>query len=150
MNNTYIRQIGLFFFFALPEETLAMEAATLAALEFNKSQKIKNNLESHSQLIHCCHKVLTKILRHHKKPSGSVFKNQNHITNAFEWSENVDRGPWREFRRTANTTELIAVIWSSILKNSDLDIANGLGVTEGTVRYRVGKGLLLLGSLNRF
>jgi hypothetical protein len=150
MNNTFIRQIGLFFFLALPEESLAIETAVHAALEYNKSQKIKNHLSAQSQLIGCCHQVLIKTLRSQKKISSSVFKSYHqNVGNMFQWPENVDKGPWREFRRHASIVELTAVVWSAILKNSDSDIADGLNITEGTVRYRVGKGLLLLGSLNR-
>ncbi len=42
-------------------------------------------------------------------------------------------------------SEVEAVLLSKILGFSDNEIAEGLGVTSGTVRYRIGRGLRHLG-----
>ncbi|MNT80198.1 hypothetical protein D3C72_2196280 [compost metagenome] len=63
--------------------------------------------------------------------------------------EGVDLGPWREFQKTASEDELLTVIWSKILKLSDHEISEGLGITQGTIRYRLGRALRKLGSMTQ-
>lgn len=53
--------------------------------------------------------------------------------------------PWREFVKDQDPQLYLAIAWSQLLGFTDKDISEGLGVTEGSVRYRVGKGLKLLG-----
>ena len=52
---------------------------------------------------------------------------------------------WSFFRQRAIEDEFLAVIWSQLLKIPEKEISRGLGVSERTVRYRVGRGLVLLG-----
>jgi DNA-directed RNA polymerase specialized sigma24 family protein len=70
------------------------------------------------------------------------------------WSENshgfsppkdFDLQVWAGFLQTGEATEIEAVLFSKILNFSEEEIAEGLGVTTGTVRYRVGRGLRHLG-----
>lgn len=57
----------------------------------------------------------------------------------------LDINVWMSFLGNGEPTEVEAVLLSKILGFSDADIAEGLGVTTGTVRYRVGRGLRHLG-----
>jgi hypothetical protein len=57
----------------------------------------------------------------------------------------LDLGIWSSFLTTAHPEECEAVLLSRILKFSDVEIASGIGVSEGTIRYRVGRGLRHLG-----
>jgi hypothetical protein len=59
--------------------------------------------------------------------------------------ENFDLGVWTSFLATAHPEESEAVLLSHILGFTDVEIATGIGVSEGTVRYRVGRGLRHLG-----
>jgi DNA-directed RNA polymerase specialized sigma24 family protein len=52
---------------------------------------------------------------------------------------------WNNFLNNGEPSEVEAVLLSRILTFSDDEIAIGLGVTRGTVRYRVGRGLRHLG-----
>ena len=63
--------------------------------------------------------------------------------------EGLDLGSWREFQKMASEDELLTVIWSKILKIDDLDISEGLGITQGTIRYRLGRALRKLGSMTQ-
>jgi len=58
---------------------------------------------------------------------------------------NLDFNTWASFLSTALTEESEAVLLSQILGFTDHEIAAGLEVSEGTVRYRVGRGLRHLG-----
>ena len=57
----------------------------------------------------------------------------------------LDINVWMSFVGQGEPTEVEAVLLSKILGFSDEDIAEGLGVTAGTVRYRIGRGLRHLG-----
>ena len=57
----------------------------------------------------------------------------------------LDMGVWAAFLSSGVADEIEAVVLSRILGLSDDEIADGLSVTTGTVRYRVGRGLRHLG-----
>jgi DNA-directed RNA polymerase specialized sigma24 family protein len=57
----------------------------------------------------------------------------------------LDINVWMSFLGNGEPTEVEAVLLSKILGFSDDEIAEGLGVTAGTVRYRIGRGLRHLG-----
>lgn len=65
------------------------------------------------------------------------------------WPEHLDFIPWREFHKRSSTQERIAVVWINVLGVSISKLANVLATSEGTIRYRLNKGLSLLGQLNR-
>lgn len=56
-----------------------------------------------------------------------------------------DLGIWSSFITSAHPEESEAVLLSRVLGFSDAEIATGIGVSEGTIRYRVGRGLRHLG-----
>ncbi|MCB0419624.1 MAG: hypothetical protein KDD61_01420, partial [Bdellovibrionales bacterium] len=86
-----------------------------------------------------------------KYQKAKAGKNQNLEGDlAFQLPDGVDLGAWRQFAKDADREELLAVIWSKILKLSDEVIAAGIHVTPGTVRHRVGRGLRLLGELKMY
>lgn len=63
----------------------------------------------------------------------------------FTMPEDFDINSWLNFSSLNDATEVEAVLLSSILGFSVKEIADGLSVTEGTVRYRLGRGLRQLG-----
>jgi hypothetical protein len=65
------------------------------------------------------------------------------------WPENLDLIPWREFHKRSSAQERIAVVWINVLGISISKLAETLSTSEGTIRYRLSKGLSLLGQLNR-
>ncbi|MGE3682470.1 MAG: sigma factor-like helix-turn-helix DNA-binding protein [Bdellovibrionales bacterium] len=63
----------------------------------------------------------------------------------FQIPPGFDMGAWMTFIASCEPTEVEAVLLSRLLGFNDEEIAAGLGVTVGTVRYRVGRGLRHLG-----
>lgn len=59
--------------------------------------------------------------------------------------ENFNTAAWSNFISNGDPSEVEAVLLSRILGFTDAEMAGGLGVTVGTVRYRVGRGLRHLG-----
>jgi hypothetical protein len=52
---------------------------------------------------------------------------------------------WFNFATSSEPSEVEAILLSKMLEFTDEEIAEGLAVTVGTVRYRVGRGLRHLG-----
>lgn len=63
----------------------------------------------------------------------------------FQFPAKFTPSAWQNFLTHGDPLEIEAVLLSRILEFSDTEIADGLGVTLGTVRYRVGRGLRRLG-----
>lgn len=61
------------------------------------------------------------------------------------WPEDVDVNSWLNFSSFSDATEVEAVLLCKILGFSVEETAIGLGVSPGTVRYRLGRGLRQLG-----
>ena len=59
--------------------------------------------------------------------------------------DNFNTAAWSNFMANGEPSEVEAVLLSRILGFTDGEMASGLGVTVGTVRYRVGRGLRHLG-----
>lgn len=70
-----------------------------------------------------------------------------HLPNerAFTIPDRFNMPAWQNFVENGDPGEVEAVLLSRILGFSDDEIADGLDVTRGTVRYRVGRGLRHLG-----
>jgi DNA-binding CsgD family transcriptional regulator len=142
MTETETQSTALFFYFAFLDDQKAIEAAT-RALVFCRDRKRKNpELKSSVALV-----VSTKTIWNRYKARIARGRPNTSIESGWLIPEGVDLGPWREFQKTASEDELLTVIWSKILKISDNDISEGLGITSGTIRYRLGRALRKLGSM---
>ena len=142
MGESEVRSIALFFFFAFLDDLRAIEgsAQAISALEIKKK---KNPASASAVLI-----VMSTFAvwsKHHLK----LNRGNPNFTNEAGWNipTDIDLGPWREFQKLATQDELLSVIWSKILGFSETDIAQALGISEGTVRYRLGRALRKLGSM---
>jgi DNA-directed RNA polymerase specialized sigma24 family protein len=63
--------------------------------------------------------------------------------------QTLDFAPWKEFQKKAPEEELLALVWSKALNFTDEEISQGLGLTEGTLRFRVGRALRKMGTFCR-
>lgn len=136
------KAIALFFFYALLDEQRAIEA-TSAALTDTKKRISKNpELKTSVAMVAATNFIW-------KKNSGRFIRGRPNFSPESGWllSEGLDMGPWKEFQKTAQEDEFLALIWSKILKIPDEDISLGLGISVGTLRYRTGRALRRLGML---
>jgi hypothetical protein len=142
MGESEVSSIALFFFFAFLDDRRALEASTQAITLFNTKKKKNPQFNEAVLTVMSTFSVWSKL--HLKLNRG----NPNFSTEA-GWSipSDLDLGPWREFQKLATQDELLAVIWSKVLQLNEKDIAQGLGISEGTVRYRLGRALRKLGSM---
>ena len=127
-----------FFFFALDE-----------GKSFSASLKVLNELERKNWLgdDHRARwiEVLTKW-----KPRVQTIRPRdwNHLGDerGFTGPKSFDLSLWISFQAAGKPDEIEAVLLSKVLGFSDPEIADGLHCSEGTVRYRVGRGLRHLGA----
>jgi hypothetical protein len=148
------RHVALFFYFALQDEKLATQATVKALQKIRKraeatEQEAKGlrtitDLGQEAILVG----VTQKIWNHFK---SSIRNTQSAVTHEGGWlvPNGVQLGPWREFRKESAEDEFLILLWSKVLKLSDQGIAKGLNVSTGTVRYRVGSALRVLGRMVR-
>ena len=142
MGESEVRSIALFFFFAFLDDRRAVEASAHSVSALNNKKKKNPDSTSSVLIVMSTFSIWSKL---HLKLNRA---NPNFSSDA-GWiiPTDMDLGPWREFQKLATQDELLSVIWSKVLGFSETDIAQGLGISEGTVRYRLGRALRKLGSM---
>lgn len=137
-----VRAITLFFFLALLDEQRAIEA-TSAALRETRQRVSKNpQMKPMVALVAATYHIWEK-----NKSRFSRGRPNYSIESGWIFPKELDMGSWKEFQKVAQEDEFLVLIWSQILKISDEDISLGLGISTGTLRYRIGRGLRRLGTL---
>ena len=132
-----LEAVAKYFFFSCLDEELAY-AASLKVLSELSSRNLLDS-EHRGYWIRALH----------------AWKAKLKSVKAKSWSETGGRGyalppgldvaVWASFLSSSEPVESEAVLLSRILSFTDAEISFGLGVTEGTVRYRVGRGLRHMG-----
>lgn len=144
ITNEQVRGIALFFLLALMEERLALQAAHkaiahLKSIGTNSGTNPTSEIDPVTLI-----RVLKKTLVPYRK---LLTRNRGGITPGSAWKlpDNSDITPWVKFQKDNSENEVIAVILSKVLPFTDQQIAEGLNVSLGTARYRIGKGVRQLG-----
>jgi DNA-binding CsgD family transcriptional regulator len=137
-----IRAISLFFFFALLDDERAVLAATKSTDLFFKKMRSSPAMNKNVAVVSITKQIWEKI-------RGNFFRGHPNLSSQSGWQPPTgsDLSPWKEFQKSVAEEELLALIWSRILKIKESEISEALGITEGTVRYRVGRGLRKLGGM---
>lgn len=159
MSEKHIRSITLFFYYLFLEKQITLKATKKTLKRHRKSlqntQKAQKEQSRHplqntcslALMISDCLHIWRKYQKHsfHKKHRHS--KTFYHCDGKDGFLSPVDLAPWCDFLREAEEQVIFVMIFSQILLFPDKDIARGMGISEGTVRYRLGHGLRLLGSM---
>lgn len=163
MSENHIKLMALFFYYVFLEKRITLKATQKA---FKMQKKIlvhKQNQATQKQLISAqkptsmalmistCLHIWQKYKKYgfHKKDKNlQGFYNID--SHQYGFSSSIDLGPWCDFLKEAEEHVILVVIFSHILLLSEKDIAKGMGVSVGTVRYRLGYGLRLLGSMSPY
>lgn len=138
-----VKSIALFFFYATLDEKRAIEAASTAFEQARKKLSKNPQMKPTVAIV-----AVTKQVW--EENSGRFLRGRPNYSLESGWllPEKVDLGPWKEFQKVSQEDEFLCLIWSKILKISDEDISLGLGVSIGTLRYRIGRALRKLGSIS--
>lgn len=140
-----IKSVSLFFFYSLLDEDLAEKASKDVIDHLRSKLKGKNEkgpTNPNVVLIHECLKSYNAIKATQPLNRASLAQKTKYIL-----APGVNLGAWRQFHKEAPEDEFMAVIWSQVVGFDEVLISQGLGVSEGTIRYRVGRGLRQLGQL---
>lgn len=141
MKESDVRAVTLFFLFAFADESTALSASAEAVRRLRGKKFAETDLIEPSLIVSVTYEVWMKFKRKVRRARGAPMHSRH-------WSlpEGMDFAPWRDFQKTAPEDELLSVIWGRILGISELEIAKGLGLTDGTVRYRLGRAFRKLGA----
>jgi len=130
-----------FFYFVFLDETVALQAATTVAHRLHrKSRKAEKSGSSSDETL------IQEVVR-----SAKAFAKHLHRVKPRKlpggWSQLPveEMTAWREFARDADQEILMTATLHLLLGFSPSVIARSLGITEGTVFYRSGRALGLLG-----
>ena len=135
MDENIIRSTALFFYLNLFDSRLAFAASqrTLSAWRDHGGSR-------RSDLI----PIAKKTLKHVR--SLRFFGLEN-VPGDFDLPKGIDTRAWIELKKRVEIAEYEAILWSQVLKFSDDELADGFGVSVGTIRHRVGRALRELGRL---
>ena len=142
MDEIDIRALALFFFFALLDDRKAIECSVQSMTICQERKKRNPDLKNSVALIYATSKIWDRV--HLKFQRGLP---NSSMESGWLIPSNLDLGPWREFQKNATNDELLTIIWSKILNYSDQDISEALGLTVGTVRYRLARAYRKLGGM---
>ena len=141
-----LKNIVSFYLVSLGDEALAKSASTQTLKQFKK--KINRDFKSSGLSDISDERVAFHFVQLTYK-FWNKYKNKisDHFFSQFKsWAFKEDPKVWKNFYLNSAPDEFLTLIWSRVLKFSEEQIARGLEITEGTVRYRTGRALKLLGS----
>ena len=127
-----------YFFFLSLDEQVSFAASLRVLADLKAGNRLDKDHRSH--WVQTVHKWKPKL----KKMRGRAW-NDSPTVPGFSLPKDLEVSNWVSFMNTADAEQVEAVLLSRILGFSDFEISRGLDVTEGTVRYRVGRGLRHLG-----
>jgi hypothetical protein len=133
-----IETVAKYFYFFSLDEQITFSASLKALAEIKSNDWL--DLKFRSEWIAVLTKWKPRLQYLHKK-KWTGFPDEKGIS----VPKNLDINGWNHFVNNADQVEVEAVLLSRILGFSDQEIAQGLAVSQGTVRYRVGRGLRHLG-----
>lgn len=139
MDETVIETVAKYFFFTALDERVSFSASLRVLAELKSKDWIgRQHRERWVQ-------TLTKWKDKARTLTPKTWSNVP-SDKGFVFPRGFDLSLWISFQSAAEPLEVEAVLLSKILGFTDEEIANGLGITAGTVRYRVGRGLRHLGA----
>lgn len=141
MKESDVRAVTLFFLFAFADEPTALSASAEGVRRLRGKKLAETDLIEQALIVSVTYEVWLKFKRKVRRSRGAPMLSRH-------WSlpEGTDFAPWRDFQKTAQDDELLSVIWGRVLGISETDIAKGLGLTDGTIRYRMGRAFRKLGA----
>lgn len=144
MTEADIKSLALFSYFAFLDENRAMDAAGKALVLVSDKLKKDKQLKTSVAVVWATERVWNE-------NQGQLLRGHPSVNSDKNWilPKGFDLGPWKEFQKNATEDELLVIIWSKILGINDEDIAQALGITEGTVRYRMARALRKLGAMTQ-
>ena len=141
MKEDQLKQILLFFFFVTLSEHRSKELAKDAWFWCLDKKKKSPDLNSD-------HVVLLSLDRSWKELEKEPRLGISSYSADSGWlvPHNLNFEPWKEFQKNAASDELFITVVAQILNFSEQTIKKVLGLSEGTIRYRLAKTARKIGA----
>jgi hypothetical protein len=146
LNVVQTRQVTLFCILSIASNREAVLTAEKIVRRF-KSRVVSGEIPAHQterQLIAACAQSMP-LKKSVIKPS-QVLEHSESIQASLANSEKFDISAWSSFVKSASDTEVATFVFAKIFGYTEQLIAEAFQVTIGTVRYRLGRASLQLGS----
>lgn len=158
LNEAQKELVARFFYFALFDASIAYHATKLSLQKVGRElHNIEGEIPSsvtNAAIVKCTNQVFDIVQKSFSRPKWYSrlwhrLTPRHHSPVELLWQvpEKIDVGMWREYQKVATRDEMLALIWSKLLHISDAEIAEGLQISLGTARFRVGKSLRALGQM---
>lgn len=144
MTEEQIRSVTLFFYFTLLDENLSEKTShqVIEDLRIKFKKLTVTDAERAALIVKLCTSELVKLKRQH--PSNpAMLKSDSQI----QLPKGIALGAWRQYHKEALLEDLITVTWCKVIRFESDVVASGLEVSQGTINYRLGRGLRQLGRL---
>ncbi len=124
-----------YFYFLLMDEGPSLHSALRAVQAVQKKHKATQGKEIDLALIREMSLVFQKVLKKNQTPKGNPAKS--------DWkAPNSDAlGSWKDYLRRSEPESAEALVLRYILNYSVKDISKALSLPEGTIHFRLGRGL---------
>lgn len=152
VTESQVRRIALFFLFALLDTKASCEAAFRVVAQLKASGARGQTGVSDVDLIRLLIKTQKSArhqLRQQTRAKGAESTSSTVGAEAWVPPSGLSLAPWQKFQREADELEVISVLLSNILGFGEDVVAKAMGVSLGTARYRLGRGVRHLGQITR-
>ena len=141
LQESHYRHILNFFYFLFLDETMALQASTSAAHKLQKQARksAKANVSLDVELI----RIVRYVARHFTKNTRR--QPARKLLDAWTVPPVSAQNAWRELVRDADTEIVMTAIAHLLLGYDEATIGQAWSITEGTVLYRSGHALGMLG-----
>lgn len=127
-----VKKIALFFFLALLDEKVALEATRTVL------KKTRKNPKDYLKTVFEVYLFYRENPKYRLSATGI-------IQEGMEMLPNINLSAWRQFLRNAEPQSLFPLIWLQIIKYPEKEIASAMEVSTGTLRTRIKQTLEKLG-----
>lgn len=145
ISDEQVRWIALFFLFSFMDEKTALHSAhkAIAHLKASRGSKPEETVSNVA--------IIRSLKKTWEQQRKALPRNHVPVMPEHSWilPAQTDVSPWAKFQKDSSPEQLITVILSKVLRFTDHEIAEGLNISLGTARYRIGKGIRQLGSVMR-
>lgn len=137
-----LNKIARFFFIIFLDETVAIDSCHHAVKMFKQYLQKEKGDNSDVQLVRACLTAYKQALRNHRITAPHSVPSTH-----MQWPEGLDLSTWKEFIIKAPSKEILALVFSRLLKVSEVSIAKGLGVSTGLIRSRTASAISRIGQI---
>ncbi len=124
-----------YFYFLLLDEDVALHSALRALRAFQKNSKTLKEAEADQALIKEMSALFQKYLKKNHRAKSNPAKSEWKVLNSDSLAA------WKEYVRRSESESSEVLVLRYILNYSVGDISKALGIPEGTIYFRLGRGL---------